>query len=75
MLATDQPRALQLAKHYKLENEIKIVEMNPPDMASALSAGSLDAYYGGEPCPAMTLRSGDASLLTYAEGEPLRSKI
>ena len=59
--------ALQLARHYKLENEIKIVEMNPPDMASALSAGSLDAYYVGEPFAAMTLRSGDASLLTYAE--------
>lgn len=59
--------ALQLAKHYKLEEEINIVEMNPPDMASALAAGSLDAYYVGEPFAAQTLHSGDASLLTYAE--------
>ncbi|MEN8169094.1 MAG: ABC transporter substrate-binding protein [Pseudomonadota bacterium] len=59
--------ALQLARHYKLDGEINIVEMNPPDMASALSAGSLDAYYVGEPFAAMTLRSGEASLLTYAE--------
>jgi NitT/TauT family transport system substrate-binding protein len=59
--------AMQLAKQYKLEDEIKIVEMNPPDMASALAAGSLDAYYVGEPFAAKTLKSGHAAVLTYVE--------
>lgn len=59
--------ALQLAKKYKVQDEVNIVEMNPPDMASALAAGSLDAYYVGEPFAAQTLKSGHASLLTYAE--------
>ncbi|MDH5784659.1 MAG: ABC transporter substrate-binding protein [Chromatiales bacterium] len=59
--------ALALAKKYKLEGEINIVEMNPPDMASALAAGSLDAYYVGEPFAAKTLKSGHASLLNYVE--------
>jgi NitT/TauT family transport system substrate-binding protein len=57
--------ALQLAKQYKLQDEIKIVEMNPPDMASALAAGSLDAYFVGEPFAAKTLKSGHASVLSY----------
>ena len=59
--------ALELAKHFKLQGEINIVEMNPPDMASALAAGSLDAYYVGEPFAAKTLKSGHASLLNYVE--------
>ncbi len=50
-----------------LEGQIQIVEMNPPDMASALSAGSLDGYFVGEPFAAQTLRSGSADLLFYVE--------
>jgi NitT/TauT family transport system substrate-binding protein len=37
---------------------INIVEMNPPDMASALSSGALDAYFVGEPFAAQTILSG-----------------
>lgn len=59
--------ALQLVKKYQLEGDINIVEMNPPDMASALAAGELDAYYVGEPFAAKTLKSGDASLLFRVE--------
>lgn len=59
--------ALQLVKKYQLEGDINIVEMNPPDMAAALAAGELDAYYVGEPFAAKTLKSGHASLLTYVE--------
>ncbi|NMQ20474.1 transporter substrate-binding domain-containing protein [Candidatus Competibacter phosphatis] len=50
-----------------LTGKIKVVEMNPPDMAASLSAGSLDAYYVGEPFAAKTLKSGDASLVYYVE--------
>ncbi len=58
---------LQLVKKYQLQGDINIVEMNPPDMASALASGELDAYYVGEPFAAKTLKSGHASLLSYAE--------
>jgi NitT/TauT family transport system substrate-binding protein len=50
-----------------LEKQINIVEMNPPDMAAALSSGALDAYYVGEPFAAQTLKSGDARLVHYVE--------
>jgi len=50
-----------------LTGQIKVVEMNPPDMAAALAAGSLDAYYVGEPFAAKTLQSGDAQRVLYVE--------
>lgn len=50
-----------------LLEQVKVVEMNPPDMAAALSANALDAYYVGEPFAAKTLKSGDASLFHYVE--------
>lgn len=50
-----------------LLNSVSIVEMNPPDMASAMITGSLDAYFVGEPFAAQTLQSGDASLLFHVE--------
>jgi NitT/TauT family transport system substrate-binding protein len=50
-----------------LANQINIVEMNPPDMAAALSSGALDAYYVGEPFAAQTLRSGEARLVHHVE--------
>lgn len=56
-----------LMEKHALVGQIKIVEMNPPDMASALASGSLDAYYVGEPFAAQTLRSGHANLLFYCE--------
>ncbi len=58
---------LQLLEQNALVGQVNIVEMNPPDMASALAAGSLDAYYVGEPFAAQTLKSGDAKLLRYVE--------
>lgn len=58
---------LSLLEEEDLLGEIKIVEMNPPDMASALISGSLDAYYVGEPFAAQTLMNGNASLLHYVE--------
>jgi NitT/TauT family transport system substrate-binding protein len=50
-----------------MERQIRIVEMNPPDMASALAAGSLDAYFVGEPFAARTLQSGHSDLFMHAE--------
>lgn len=50
-----------------LTGAINIIEMNPPDMASALASGSLDAYYVGEPFAAQTIKSGNADILFYVE--------
>lgn len=50
-----------------LTGQINLVEMNPPDMASALASGCLDAYFVGEPFAAQTLRSGNARLVNYVE--------
>ena len=58
---------LQMIENNGLEGRIKVVEMNPPDMAAALAVGSLDAYYVGEPFAATTLKSGDAELVHYVE--------
>ncbi len=58
---------MQLMEKRSLVGQVKVVEMNPPDMASALTAGSLDAYYVGEPFAAQTLRSGDSKVLRYVE--------
>ncbi len=58
---------LQLMEQQGLSGQIHIVEMNPPDMASAMAVGSLDAYYVGEPFAAQTVKSGDAKVLYYVE--------
>ncbi len=50
-----------------LARSVNIVEMNPPDMASAMATGALDAYFVGEPFAAQTIRSGDSSLLFHVE--------
>ncbi len=50
-----------------LTGSINIIEMNPPDMASALASNSLDAYYVGEPFAAQTIKSGNADILYYVE--------
>lgn len=50
-----------------LGGKINVVEMNPPDMAAALSSDSLDAYYVGEPFAAQTLKSNDSKLVWHVE--------
>lgn len=57
----------RLMEERGLVDKIKVVEMNPPDMASSLAAGALDAYFVGEPFAAKTLKSGDASRVYYVE--------
>jgi NitT/TauT family transport system substrate-binding protein len=57
-----------LAEEYGLSGpNLNIVEMNPPDMAAALSTGSLDAYFVGEPFAAKSIYSGDSKVLYYVE--------
>lgn len=58
---------LRLIADAGLGKKIRVVEMNPPDMASALTAGSLDAYFVGEPFAAQTMRAGDSDRLFYVE--------
>jgi NitT/TauT family transport system substrate-binding protein len=58
---------LRLMEENNLRGEINIVELNPPDMASALATGSLDAYYVGEPFAVQTLKNGKSDLLFNVE--------
>ncbi|MFO8083196.1 MAG: ABC transporter substrate-binding protein [Desulfobacterales bacterium] len=58
---------LELIERHGLEGQIDVVELNPPDMASALVSKALSAYYVGEPFAAQTVKSGDAKVLFYVE--------
>lgn len=57
----------KLIKEKGLEGQIDVVEMNPPDMASALAGGVLEAYFVGEPFAAQTLQAGESDRLYYVE--------
>ncbi len=57
----------QMLAQEGLTNSVNIVEMNPPDMASAMTTGALDAYFVGEPFAAQTIKSGDSALLFHVE--------
>jgi NitT/TauT family transport system substrate-binding protein len=60
--------AHQLAEEYGARGrQVRIVEMNPPDMASALATGALDAYYVGEPFAMQTVRAGLSRVLLRVE--------
>jgi NitT/TauT family transport system substrate-binding protein len=60
--------ARQLGEKFGLSGaSLNIVEMNPPDMASALATGSLDAYFVGEPFAAKSIRQGESKVLYYVE--------
>ena len=57
----------QLLAKKGLTGQIKVVEMNPPDMAAALDSGSLDAYYVGEPFAAQSIKNKSGSVLYNVE--------
>jgi len=57
----------RLIDEHNLAGQINIVEMNPPDMASALAAGVLDSYFVGEPFATKTILSGQSEVLHYVE--------
>ncbi|MFZ1987147.1 MAG: ABC transporter substrate-binding protein [Desulfatitalea sp.] len=58
---------LKLISEAGLKDRVRVVEMNPPDMASALASGALDAYFVGEPFAAQTLKFGKSNLFLYVE--------
>ena len=58
---------LRVMEDLGMPKSIRIVEMNPPDMASALASGALDAYFVGEPFAAQAIVSGDARVVHYVE--------
>jgi NitT/TauT family transport system substrate-binding protein len=48
-------------------DDIKFVDMAPPDMPSALAAGAIDAYFIGEPFAAKSELAGTGRVLYYAK--------
>ena len=58
---------LRAMEDFGMSGAINIVEMNPPDMASALASGALDAYFVGEPFAAQTVVSGNSQVVHYVE--------
>lgn len=48
-------------------DEIKFIELPPPDMPSALAAGAIDAYFVGEPHPAKAEFDGTGRVLYFAK--------
>ena len=58
---------LKMIEEKGLKGKIRVVEMNPPDMASALTSGALDAYFVGEPFATQTVLSGDADVVAHVE--------
>ncbi len=48
-------------------DDIKFVDMAPPDMPSALGAGAIDAYFVGEPFAAKAELAGTGRVLYYAK--------
>ncbi len=57
----------ELADRFGMGEALHIVEMNPPDMASAMVAGGLDAYFVGEPFATQGLTTGNAKVLFHVE--------
>jgi len=50
-----------------MADEIKFVEMPPPDMPGALAAKAIDAYFVGEPFAAKAELAGSGRVLYYAK--------
>lgn len=55
-------RANQMA-----ESDVKMVEMAPPDVASALNSGAIDAFVMGEPFPSQAELGGYGRVLFFAK--------
>lgn len=58
---------LKMISEMGLDGKIRVVEMNPPDMAAALTAGALDGYFVGEPFAAQTVMREDADVVVRVE--------
>ncbi|MEO8699776.1 MAG: ABC transporter substrate-binding protein [Kofleriaceae bacterium] len=49
------------------EDDVKMLEMAPPDVASALNSGAIDAFVMGEPFPAQAELGGYGRVLFFAK--------
>jgi len=49
------------------ESDVKMVEMAPPDVASALNSGAIDAFVMGEPFPSQAELGGYGRVLFFAK--------
>jgi len=49
------------------EDQVKMVEMAPPDVASALNSGAIDAFVMGEPFPSQAETGGYGRVLFFAK--------
>lgn len=49
------------------ESQVKLVEMAPPDVASALNAGAIDAFVMAEPFPSQAELGGFGKILFFAK--------
>ncbi len=48
-------------------DDLRFVDLPPPDMPAALAAGTIDAYFVGEPFPAKAEMAGTGRVLYYAK--------
>ena len=55
-----------LKQHGMSANELRMVEMAPPDVAGALAAGAIDAFSMGEPYPSQAEMGGFGRVLFHA---------
>jgi NitT/TauT family transport system substrate-binding protein len=55
-----------LRAHSLAEKEVKLVEMAPPDVASALQSDAIDAFVMGEPFPSQAELGGYGRVLFFA---------
>ena len=68
--AVDNLFVHRLMKKFGLsENDLKLVELAPPEMPAALYAGAVDAYATGEPFGAQAERDGYARVLHWTRDE------
>lgn len=56
-----------LRAHGMTEADVRMVEMAPPDVASALSSGAIDAFVMGEPFPSQAELGGYGRVLFFAK--------
>lgn len=58
---------LVLRTHGLSEKDVRLVEMAPPDVASALAAGAIDMFVMGEPYPSQAEMGGYGRVLFFAK--------
>ncbi len=68
--AVDNLFVHRLMKQFQMnETDLKLIELNPPDMPAALYAGAVDAFATGEPFGAQAEMAGYARVLHWTRDE------